>query len=92
MHSFSQAKIDRKNAELNRENAQYQQVMNSSSWKTEEEIKGDGDSAIRTKTHNEQNMDFTECTICRVAFDENEMYPMVLSCGHTYCWGCIDKF
>lgn len=89
--SFSQAKIDRKNAELNNENAHFQQAINSTAWKSEEEIKGDGGSPDRHHSQDEHNMDFTECLICRIEYNDKDRYPMVLSCGHTLCQECIKQ-
>jgi hypothetical protein len=59
MESSQQAKIARKNDELNRANANFQGGRpENGAWKGEEEIKGDDGFAKRQQNHDEENKDF----------------------------------
>lgn len=37
----------------------------------------------------QEHMPF-ECSICRTDFDDNNVKPMVLGCGHSMCSTCIE--
>ena len=36
-------------------------------------------------------MSLTECPICLERFNRTEKMPKILSCGHTFCKGCLKK-
>lgn len=31
------------------------------------------------------------CSVCLVAWDDKEKRPIVLPCGHSYCYGCVEE-
>lgn len=32
-----------------------------------------------------------ECSLCRELYDHQDIFPRILSCGHTFCTNCLEK-
>ncbi|XP_069192996.1 uncharacterized protein [Procambarus clarkii] len=50
---------------------------------------GDSNSRHSDKTHNDNKPE--ECSVCFNNYDDNQLRPRTLPCGHTFCSQCINN-